>query len=171
MNLLDKQYFPTSVFGHFGRDGSNFSWEQLDKVDEAIYDLGGKSQVYKYCLGVVLLNNDVHNYIIDSLGELTDLMNEFKRREQFYPIPNPRIVDQYAIWTILSRLEIMGGLFGCQDVTMGYKEQKHQEYFNPVVLHYTTKGEQELAKSDEKYNDLIRDVDALGADIDPYSVA
>ena len=33
LNLLDKQYFPTSVFGHFGRDGSNFSWEQLDKVD------------------------------------------------------------------------------------------------------------------------------------------
>ena len=58
------------------------------------------------------------------------------------------IVDQYAIWTILSRLEIMGGLFACQDVTMGYKEQKHQEHFNPVVLHYTTKGEQELAKSD-----------------------
>ena len=91
-------------------------------------------------------------------------------KQQFYPIPNPRIVDQYAIWTILSRLEIMGGLFGCQDVTMGYKEQKHQEYFNPVVLHYTTKGEQELAKSDEKYNDLIRDVDDLGADIDPYTV-
>ena len=119
----------------------------------------------------MLLNNNVHNYIIKSLNELTDLMNDFKRKEEFYPIPNPRIVDQYAIWTILSRLEIMGGLFGCQDVTMGYKEQKHQEHFNPVVLHYTTKGEQELAKSDEKYNDLIRDVDALSADIDPYSVA
>jgi len=79
-------------------------------------------------------------------------------------------VDQYAIWTIFSRLEIMGGLFGIQDVTMGYKEHKHQEYFNPVVLHYTTKGEQELAKSDEKYNDLIRNVDELSADIDPYSV-
>ena len=52
---------------------------------------------------------------------------------------------------------------------MGYKEQKHQEHFNPVVLHYTTKGEQELAKSDEKYSDLIRDVDALSEQIDPYS--
>ena len=117
----------------------------------------------------MLLNNNVHNFIIDSLDELTELMNEFKMKSKFYPIPNPRIVDQYAIWTIISRLEIMGGLFGCQDVTMGYKEQKHQEHFNPVVLHYTTKGEQELAKSDEKYNDLIRDVDEYGEQIDPYS--
>ena len=31
--LLNKQYFPTSIFGHFGRDDSNFSWEQIDKVD------------------------------------------------------------------------------------------------------------------------------------------
>ena len=140
-------------------------------MDLAIYDLGGKGAIYKYCCGVMLLNNNIHNYIINSLDELSGLMNDFKRKQQFYPIPNPRIVDQYAIWTILSRLEIMGGLFACQDVTMGYKEQKHQEHFNPVVLHYTTKGEQELAKSDEKYNDLIRDVDTLGADIDPYSVA
>ena len=33
LGLLNKKYFPTSVFGHFGRDGSNFSWEQVDKVD------------------------------------------------------------------------------------------------------------------------------------------
>ena len=33
LDLLNKQYFPTSVFGHFGRDGSNFSWEEIDKVD------------------------------------------------------------------------------------------------------------------------------------------
>ena len=33
LDLLNKKYFPTSVFGHFGRDGSNFSWEQVDKVD------------------------------------------------------------------------------------------------------------------------------------------
>ena len=142
--------------------------EQLDKVDEAIYDLGGKSQVYKYCLGVVLLNNDVHNYIIDKLEDLTELMELFKKSEIFMPIPNPRIVDQYAVWTIFSRLELMGGLFGVQDVTMGYKEEKHREFFNPIVLHYTTKGEQEFAKSKEKYNNLIRDVDSLAEDIDPY---
>ena len=28
---------------------------------------------------------------IQSLDELTELMNDFKRKEQFYPIPNPRI--------------------------------------------------------------------------------
>ena len=33
LGLLNKKYFPTSVFGHFGRDSSNFSWEQVDKVD------------------------------------------------------------------------------------------------------------------------------------------
>ena len=33
LDLLNKQYFPTSIFGHFGRDDSNFSWEQIDKVD------------------------------------------------------------------------------------------------------------------------------------------
>ena len=81
-----------------------------------------------------------------------------------------RIVDQYAIWVILSRIGVTCSLFGLQDVTQGWIEKKHQEHFNPVVLHYTTKGEQELAKSDEKYNDLIRDVDSLGSDIDPYSV-
>ena len=69
--------------------------------------------------------------------------------------------------------EVLDELIKIMDVTIieGVRStEKQQEYFNPVVLHYTTKGEQELAKSDEKYNDLIRDVDALSADIDPYSV-
>ena len=52
---------------------------------------------------------------------------------------------------------------------MVYKEQKHKEFFNPVVLHYTTKGEQELAK-EERFSNLRRDVDELAADIDPYHV-
>ena len=38
------------------------------------------------------------------------------------------------------------------------------------MLHYTTKGEQELAQSDEKFKDLIRDVDELAGDIDPYHI-
>jgi|TARA_B100001964_G_scaffold240396_1_gene310100 hypothetical protein len=143
--------------------------EQLDKVDEAIFDLGGRSEVYKYCLGVVLLNNNFHKYIIDKLDELTDLMELFKKSEILMPIPNPRIVDQYAVWVILSRIEVIGGLFAIQDVTMGYKEQKHKEFFNPIVLHYTTKGEQELAK-EERFSNLRRDVDELAADIDPYHV-
>ena len=47
-------------------------------------------------------------------------------------------------------------------------EHKHQETFNPVVLHYTTLNEQKFARSDSKYANLIRDHIALGKDIDPY---
>ena len=64
----------------------------------------------------------------------------------------------------------MGGLFACQDVTMGYKEQKHQEYFNPIVLHYTTKGEQQLAQDEERFGNLLREVDDISEDIDPYHI-
>ena len=144
--------------------------ESLDKVDAAIYDLGGKCEVHKYCLGVILMNNNFHNEIINRLDELTELMQLFKFSEVLMPIPNPRIIDQYAVWIIFSRLELNGGMFASQDVTMGFKERKHEEFFNPVVLHYTTKGEQGLAESDEKYANLIRDTDELGAEIDPYSM-
>ena len=149
--------------------GSNIR-EQLDAVDLAIYELGGKSEVYKYCLGVVLLNNNVHKYIIKELDDLSNLMEMFKKNEIILPIPNPRIVDEYAVWVILSRLDILGGLFAVQDVSQGWKEQKHWEHFNPLLLHYTTKQEQKFAKSDEKYANLVRDVDDLGEEIDPYHV-
>ena len=33
LDLLNKKYYPTAVFGHFGREGANFSWEQTDKID------------------------------------------------------------------------------------------------------------------------------------------
>ena len=144
--------------------------EQLDTVDAAIYDLGGRSEVYKYCLGVILLNNNVHKYIIQQLEELSGLMEMFKKNEILFPIPNPRIVDEYAVWIILSRLEILGSLFAVQDVTHGWKEQKHWDHFNPVLLHYTTKQEQKFAKSDEKYANLVRDIDEFGEEIDPYHV-
>ena len=68
----------------------------------------------------------------------------------------------------MSRLEVSGGLLAVQDVTQGYVEEKHKEFFNPIVLHYTTKGEQELAKFDDRFNNLLRDVDELGEEIDPY---
>ena len=142
--------------------------EKLTRVDQAISALGGKESVYKYCCGVILLNNNIHTRIINKLDELTELMNIFKNGAQLMPIPNSRIVDQYAVWIILSRLSSTGGMFGIQDVTMGYIEEKHQEFFNPVILHYTTKGEQEFAQSDSKYNNLLRDVDQLAEDIDPY---
>ena len=144
--------------------------EKLTRVDKAISALGGKESVYKYCCGVILLNNNIHTKIINKLDELTELMNIFKNGAQLMPIPNSRIVDQYAVWIILSRLSSTGGMFGIQDVTMGYVEEKHQEFFNPVILHYTTKGEQEFAESDPKYNNLLRDVDGLSEDIDPYHV-
>jgi S-adenosylmethionine synthetase len=34
LNLLRPIYLQTATYGHFGRDGENFTWEQLNKVDE-----------------------------------------------------------------------------------------------------------------------------------------
>tara|TARA_Y100000389_G_scaffold96821_1_gene93569 strand:+ start:31565 stop:32734 length:1170 start_codon:yes stop_codon:yes gene_type:complete len=33
LDLLNRQYQPTAAFGHFGREGENFTWEQTNKVD------------------------------------------------------------------------------------------------------------------------------------------
>ena len=57
-----------------------------------------------------------------------------------------------------------------QDVTQGYVEQKHEEFFNPIVLHYTTKGEQIMAEEDERFSNLLRDVDEYSEQIDPYHI-
>ena len=140
----------------------------LDYVDQCIVEAGGKTQVYKYCLGVMLFNNGLHLDVIDRLGELVELMLKIKDNKIPYPVPNPRIIDEYAMWVILSRIGVTGGLFGVQDVTQGYIEQKHEEFFNPIVLHYTTKGEQQLAENDERYSNLLRDVDEYSEQIDPF---
>ena len=140
----------------------------LDYVDQCIVDAGGTTQIYKYCLGVMLFNNGLHLDIIDRLGELVELMLKIKDNKIPYPVPNPRIIDEYAMWVILSRIGVIGGLFGVQDVTQGYVEQKHEEFFNPIVLHYTTKGEQQLAENDERYSNLLRDVDEYSEQIDPF---
>ena len=142
----------------------------LDYVDQCITEAGGKGHIYKYCMGVMLFNNGFHEDIIDRLEELVKLMEQIKAFELPYPVPNPRIVDEYAMWIILSRIGVIGGLFGVQDVTQGYVEEKHKEFFNPIVMHYTTKGEQQLAQDDERFKNLLRDVDEIGEDIDPYSV-
>ena len=142
----------------------------LDYVDQCIVDAGGTTQVYKYCLGVMLFNNGLHLDIIDRLGELVELMLKIKDNKIPYPVPNPRIIDEYAMWVILSRIGVIGGLFGVQDVTQGYIEQKHEEFFNPIVLHYTTKGEQQLAENDERYSNLLRDVDEYSEQIDPFHI-
>ena len=39
--------------------------EKLTRVDQAISALGGKESVYKYCCGVILLNNNIHTKIIN----------------------------------------------------------------------------------------------------------
>ena len=33
LDLLNRKYQPTAAFGHFGRVGNNFTWEQTDKID------------------------------------------------------------------------------------------------------------------------------------------
>ena len=142
--------------------------EQLDLVESCIYDLGGTCEVYKHCLGVILLNDGIHRDITERLDELSKLMEQFKKNQILLPVPNRRIADQYAVWVIFSRMGVTEGLFAAQDVTQGWIEEKHTEHFNPVVCHYTTKKEQEFARSDPKYSNLIRDVDNLGHHIDPH---
>lgn len=34
LNLKNIEYYKTSYFGHFGKEGENFSWEKLDMVDQ-----------------------------------------------------------------------------------------------------------------------------------------
>ena len=142
--------------------------EQLDLVESCIFDLGGTCEVYKHCLGVILLNDGIHRDIVERLDELSELMEQFKKNQILLPVPNRRIADQYAVWVIFSRMGVTEGLFAAQDVTQGWIEEKHTEHFNPVVCHYTTKKEQEFARSDPKFSNLIRDVDNLGNHIDPH---
>ena len=140
----------------------------LDNVDQCIRDLGGEDQIFKYCTGVMLFRNGFQLDFIDRLDELLELMFRLKNGKIPYPVPNPRIVDEYALWIILSRIGVYPGLFATQDVTQGYVEQKHEEFFNPIVIHYTTKGEQRMAEEDERFSNLLRDVDEYGEQIDPY---
>ena len=40
LDLLKPGYQKTAAYGHFGREGSHFSWEQTDKAD-ALRDAAG----------------------------------------------------------------------------------------------------------------------------------
>ena len=143
----------------------------LDHVDTCIRESGGRTDVYKYCCGVLLLNNGLHLKIDSRLNELSGLMYELVGGTISYPLPNSRIADQYAVWVLLSRIGADCGLFGVQDVTHSFLESKHEEYFNPIVLHYTTRDEQKFAQSDDKYSNLIRETEGTqGREIDPYSI-
>ena len=139
-------------------------------MDQCIEEAGGQGHIYKYCMGVMLFNRGVHLDIVERLGELVELMFKLKDGKIPYPVPNPRIIDEYAMWVLLSRMGVFGELFGVQDVTQGYVEQKHEEFFNPIVLHYTTKGEQQLAQDEERFSNLLREVDDISEDIDPYHI-
>ena len=143
--------------------------KSLDYVDQCIIKAGGE-KIYKYCTGVMLFNDGIHLHLIDRLGELVELMFKLKDGKLPYPVPNPRIMDEYALWIVLSRIGVYAGLFGAQDVTQGYIEEKHEEFFNPIVLHYTTKGEQIMAQEDERFSNLLRDVDEYSEQIDPYHI-
>ncbi len=112
----------------------------------------------------------MHKRIVKKLPELTFLMDALKNNRTLNPLPNPRILDQYAIWVILSQLGVGNGLFGVQDVTHSYVEPKHEKYFNPIVLHYTTKDEDKFALSDAEFDFLIRDKEKWGEDIDPHTI-
>ena len=90
-----------------------------------------------------------HNKALD---DMIDLMDKVTTNQVFVPIPNRRILDEYVMWVILSRIGAVGGLFAVQDVTHGWIEQKHQENFYPVVCHYTTKKEDILLRSNDKRN-------------------
>ena len=158
-------------FRHCPIAGSNKDIRfNLDLVDACIKAEGGNIPIHKYCIGAILMNNNIHVEIVKKLRQLTEIMDGLKTKQLLNPIPNPRILDQYAMWIIWSRMGATNALFGVQDVTHGWIEPKHEEYFNPILLHYTTRDEQKFAQSDTKYANLIRDTDDLGIEIDPHSM-
>jgi hypothetical protein len=79
------------------------------------------------------------------MKEYTDLLERIHTFKVFYSIPNYRIMDEFAFWVLLSRWSLRTSLFGNQDVSQTFLEQKHENHFNPLILHYTTKDEEKFA--------------------------
>ena len=79
-------------------------------IDVAMYDLGGIAPMYKFCMGVMLFNDSIHKLIVQSLDDMIDLMDKVTTNKVFVPIPNRRILDEYVMWVILSRIGAVGGL-------------------------------------------------------------
>ncbi|SVA40245.1 uncharacterized protein METZ01_LOCUS93099 [marine metagenome] len=118
----------------------------LDLIDAAIVAQGGKTEVQKYCLGVILLNHSVHKLFTPEVMEYyTDLLKRIHTFKVFYSIPNYRIMDEFAFWILMSRWSLRTSLFGNQDVSQTFLEKKHENHFNPIVLHYTTFTEEAFA--------------------------
>ena len=129
----------------------------LDLIDASIMAQGGKTEVNKYCLGVILLNHSIHKlFTPEVLSDYTDLLERIYAHQVFYPIPNFRIMDEFALWVLLSRWSIRTSLFGDQDVTQSFLEKKHETIFNPIVLHYTTKDEEKFADWKPEFSQLSR---------------
>ena len=129
----------------------------LDLVDASIVAQGGKTEVQKYCLGVILLNQSVHKlFTEESLQYYTDLLERIHKFKVFYSIPNYRIMDEFAFWVLLSRWSLRTSLFGDQDVSQTFLEKKHEAHFNPIILHYTTKDEEKFADWAPKFFCLSR---------------
>ena len=120
----------------------------LDLIDASIVAQGGKTEVQKYCLGVILLNlnHSTHKLFTPEVMEYySDLLKRIHTFKVFYSIPNYRIMDEFAFWILMSRWSLRTSLFGDQDVSQTFLEKKHENHFNPVVLHYTTFTEEAFA--------------------------
>ena len=129
----------------------------LDLVDASIMAQGGKTEVQKYCLGVILLNNNIHKLFTEEILQYyTDLLERIHTFKVFYSIPNYRIMDEFAFWVLLSRWGLRTSLFGDQDVSQTFLEKKHENHFNPLILHYTTKDEEKFADWAPKFFCLSR---------------
>ena len=129
-------------FGIIGEDPRFY----LDLIDASILAQGGKTEVQKYCLGIILLNHSIHKlFTSEILTYYTDLLKRIHKFKVFYSIPNYRIMDEFAFWVLMSKLSLRTSLFGDQDVSQTFLEKKHENHFNPIVLHYTTKDEEKFA--------------------------
>ena len=129
----------------------------LDLIDASILAQGGKTEVQKYCLGVILLNHSTHKFFTSKLlTEFTDLLERIHTFKVFYSIPNYRIMDEFAFWVLLSRWSLRTSLFGNQDVSQTFMEEKHRDHFNPLILHYTTKDEEKFADWAPEFFSLSR---------------
>ena len=132
----------------------------LDLIDASILAQGGKTEVQKYCLGVILLNHSTHKlFTPEVLKDYTDLLQRIHTFKVFYSIPNYRIMDEFAFWVLLSRWSLRTSLFGNQDVSQTFMEEKHRDHFNPLILHYTTKDEEEFADWAPEFFCLSRNIE------------
>ncbi len=122
----------------------------LDLIDASIMAQGGKTEVQKYCLGVILLNHSAHKLFTPTvLRAYTDLLERIHRFEVFYSIPNYRIMDEFAFWVLLSRWGLRTSLFGDQDVSQTFLERKHENHFNPLILHYSRINQTKMVNSEK----------------------